>query len=214
MHLRRADCAAHEDATRSFFDDEESVPDVQQLGDIVGVADLEHDTYRRSSGSTRQIAHELVAYSAVGFSGDIRKDPWASCRVEGSTCSDLAFASGAEEKSRNQHGRNCDSNERDAADREAVDHPEKCRDVGCGEQRCCANGMACFGDERYTAIGVGDSLVGAEQSKRRREWVLVEPSGMKPRSIREAERFTRWRDGRIGRRGHWADGAGKGMRRG
>ena len=42
-----------------------------------------------------------------------------------------------------------------------------------GGQRCCANGMAGFGEECDAAVGVGDSLVGAEQSQRRREWVLL-----------------------------------------
>ncbi len=58
--------------------------------------------------------------------------------------------------------------------------------------------VADFGEERDATVGVGDSLVGAEQSQRGRDWVLVEPSGMEPRSVREAERFTRWRGGRSG----------------
>jgi len=58
--------------------------------------------------------------------------------------------------------------------------------------------MAGFGEERDAAVGMGDSLVGAEQSQRGREWVFVESPGMEPRRAREAERFTRWRGGRSG----------------
>jgi hypothetical protein len=51
--------------------------------------------------------------------------------------------------------------------------------------------MTGFGEERDATVGMGDSLVGAEQSQRGRKWVLDEPSGVEPCGVREAERFTR-----------------------
>ena len=146
-----------------------------------------------SSARLTTSASSCVADSEVGFRGHVGKDPRVSGRVEGSACSDLAFASRAQDERRHDHRRKSHCNERNAADREAVDHPEECRDVRGGEQHSCTNDVAGFGEERDAAVGMGDSLVGAEQSQRGREWVLVEPSGMEPRSVREAERFTRWR---------------------
>ncbi len=55
--------------------------------------------------------------------------------------------------------------------------------------------MAGLCEERDAAVGVRDSLVGAEQSPRGGEWVLVESSGVEPCSVREAEWFTCWRGG-------------------
>ena len=69
---------------------------------------------------------------------------------------------------------------------------------GRDERQGGARDVAGFGEERNTAVGMGDSLVGVQQSQRGREWVLVEPPGMESRCVREAKRFTRWRGGRSG----------------
>ena len=170
---------------------------IQRSSDPVVLPDGEHDVGVRSLSSAHDLGQQLIADSEVGLCGDIGQDPRVSSCVEGSACSHLAFASRAQDECRHKHRRKGHCNERKAADREAVDHSEECRDVRRSEQCCCANSMAGFGEERDAAVGVGDSLVGAEQSQSGREWVLVEPSGMEPRSVREAERFTRWR-GRSG----------------
>ena len=58
----------------------------------------EHDVSARLLGPAHDLGHQLIPDSAVRFGGDVGKDPRVSGRVEGSACSDLAFASRAQDE--------------------------------------------------------------------------------------------------------------------
>ena len=70
--------------------------------------DGEHDVSVRVISSAHVLGQQLIADSEVGLRGDVGKDPRVSGRVEGSACSDLAFASRAQDECRHKHRRNAD----------------------------------------------------------------------------------------------------------
>jgi len=101
------------------------VTGVERPSDLVVLRDGEHEVGARVLGSTHDLGQQLVADSEVGLGGDVGQDPRVPGRVEGSACSDLAFTSRAQDECRHEHRRNGQCNERDAADREAVEHSEE-----------------------------------------------------------------------------------------
>ena len=79
---------------------------------------------------TTLIATLLISLLPAGLSAQpsapvVTKTDVIYGRVEGSARSDLAFASRAQDECRHEHRRNGQCNERDAADREAVEHSEE-----------------------------------------------------------------------------------------
>jgi len=174
------------------------VLEVQPLGDLVDVGDFQHDRRRCLVGASLYFSHECVADATVRFGRDVGQHP-CPCRGDvGAMCANLAFATWCEHQCRGGRDRGCGHGDGDLAVCDANEHDGERGNKGRDERQGGARDVAGFGEERDATVGVGDPLVRAEQSQRGRELVLVEPSGMEPRRVREPEWFTRWRGGRSG----------------
>lgn len=88
-----SDPPTHRESLASPVDHEEVVTGVELPSYSVFFRDGEHDVSVRLFGSAHDFGQQLIADSAVRFGGDVGEDQGVSGRVEGSTCSDLAFAS-------------------------------------------------------------------------------------------------------------------------